>query len=145
MQALKLFYFDIPGKGECIRLLCAHAGLPLEDVRISVSDRTVFDDMKKDGKLLFGQLPALQINEKGDMISQSAAIMRYLGKLTSAYPSDPVAAALVDAVIDEEADLTTGLAVSRYKGKTSMILTSIATHFFYLCKIHFFHHQWLAS
>ena len=145
MQALKLFYFDIPGKGECIRLLCAHAGLPLEDVRISVSDRTVFDDMKKDGKLLFGQLPALQINEKGDMISQSAAIMRYLGKLTSAYPSDPVAAALVDAVIDEEADLTTGLAVSRYKGETPMILTSIATHFFYLCKIHFFHHQWLAS
>ena len=126
MQALKLFYFDIPGKGECIRLLCAHAGLPLEDVRISVSDRTVFDDMKKDGKLLFGQLRALQINEKGDIISQSAAIMRYLGNLSSAYPSDPVAAALVDAVIDEEADLTTGLAVSRYKGETPMILDSVS-------------------
>lgn len=119
--ALKLFYFDIPGKGESIRLLCAHAGLPFEDVRISMSNRQVFDDLKNNGKLPFGQLPALQVNEKDPLITQSAAIMRYLGKVSNLYPICPMKAALVDAIIDEETDLTTGLSVSRYRGKQFVI------------------------
>ena len=119
MQTLRLFYFDIPGKGECIRLLCAHAGLSLEDIRVPLDNREVFDVLKKDGKLIFGQLPALQINEEGDMITQSAAIVRYLGKLSTIYPECPIQAALVDAIMDEEADLFTGLSVSRYRGKFS--------------------------
>ena len=116
MEKLKLYYFDIPGKGECIRLLCAYAGLCLEDIRIPLDNREVFDNLKKEGKLIFGQLPALQINDRGDMITQSAAIMRYLGKITTMYPKCPIEAALVDAIIDEEADLCTGLSVSRYRG-----------------------------
>jgi glutathione S-transferase len=114
-QTLKLFYFDIAGKGESIRLLCAHSNLPLEDVRIPLTNREQFDSLKNAGKLPFGQLPALQINEQGDMITQSATIMRYLGKLSGAYPSCPIAAALVDSLVDEEVDLTSGLATSRYK------------------------------
>ena len=114
---MKLFYFDIPGKGECIRLLCAYAELPIEDVRIPGSNRQVFDDLKASGKLPFGQLPALQVNEKDPLIVQSAAIMRYLGRLSNLYPVCPMKAALVDAIIDEETDLTTGLSVSRYRGK----------------------------
>lgn len=51
------------------------------------------------------------------MLTQSAAIMRYLGKLSGAYPDDPLKAALVDAIIDEENDLFTGLSVARYKGE----------------------------
>ena len=121
---MKLFYFDIPGKGESIRLLCAHAGLPIEDVRISTSNRQVFDDLKNNGKLPFGKLPALQVTEEGPMITQSAAIMRYLGKLSSLYPICPIKAALVDAIIDEETDLTTGLSVSRYRGKIFEICLS---------------------
>ena len=116
MQALKLFYFDIPGKGECIRLLCAHSALPLEDIRVPSDNREIHENLKKEGKLLFDQLPALQINDKGDMITQSASIMRYLGKMSNAYPTCPVKAALVDAIMDEESDLCTGLAVSRYRG-----------------------------
>lgn len=117
---MKLFYFDIPGKGDCIRLLCAHAGLPLEDIRIPLGNREPFDKLKAEGKLLFGQLPALEISETDPMITQSSAIMRYLGKVSgepSLYPSCPATAALIDGIIDEENDLTTGLSVSRYRGK----------------------------
>ena len=40
--------------------------------------------------------------------------MRYLGKLTGLYPTCPVKAALVDSLMDFEADLFAGLSVSRY-------------------------------
>ena len=79
---MKLFYFDISGKGDCIRLLCAHAGLPLEDIRIALDNRGPFDKLKSEGKLPFGQLPALQISETDPLITQSSAIMRYLGKVS---------------------------------------------------------------
>lgn len=38
---------------------------------------------------------------EGVFISQSAAIMRYLGKKTGLYPADDLTAAIVDGVIDE--------------------------------------------
>jgi glutathione S-transferase len=52
------------------------------------------------GKLPFGQLPVLEV-EEGVFIAQSAAIMRYIGKKTGLYPLDDVKAALVDSIIDE--------------------------------------------
>ena len=51
-----------------------------------------------------------------DVIVQSASIMRYIGKLSGLYPECPIKAALVDTIIDEEIDMTRGLAVSRYRG-----------------------------
>ena len=116
LKTMKLYYFDIPGKGDCIRLLCAHAGIPLEDVRIPLANREIFDKLKSDGKLPFGQLPALEIKGDTNLITQSASIMRYIGKVSGAYPTCPVKASLVDGIIDEETDLTTGLSVSRYRG-----------------------------
>ena len=49
---MKLYYFDIAGKAEPIRLACKYAGLPLEDIRIS---RETFDEMKSDGTLRFSE------------------------------------------------------------------------------------------
>ena len=72
----KLYYFDIPGKGEAIRLASAHSGYPLEDVRLS---RDEFMVMKESGKLPFGQVPLLEL-PTGECLSQSAAIMRYIGE-----------------------------------------------------------------
>ena len=111
---LKLYYFDLAGKGECIRLACAQAGIPLEDVRIPLDDRKLFEQLKNEGKLMFGQLPALQL-EDGTLLTQTGAIMRYIGKIGGLYPSSMESAALVDAVMDEEVDLFVGLSVSKYK------------------------------
>ena len=69
---LKLYYFDIPGKGEPIRLLCAYANLPLDDIRVS---KDQFLALKAEGKLHFGQLPALEV-ANNRVLTQSAAILR---------------------------------------------------------------------
>ena len=116
--ALELLYFDLPGKGEAIRLACWHGGFALTDTRVSHDD---FAKLKDSGELAFGQMPALNVTSTDSegrfkqQLVQSAAIMRYIGKLTGLYPEDPLVAADVDALIDAENDLMTGYRVSKYQ------------------------------
>jgi hypothetical protein len=37
----RLYYFNLAGRAEGIRLLCAYAGLPLDDVRMMARDEVV--------------------------------------------------------------------------------------------------------
>ena len=113
---LKLYYFDIQGKGEAIRLACAHAGIPLEDVRIPTNDRSLFDKLKSEGKLAFGQLPALEVDDK-EFICQSAVIMRYIGRLGNLYPSSESKCSFIDSIVDQEIDMFMGITVSRYRDR----------------------------
>ncbi len=101
-------------QGEAIRLAAHYGLLPLEDVRITDED---FHHLKADGLLPFGQVPILEI-ENGPTIAQSAAILRYIGRYAGLYPTEDFAqAAVIDSLLDEEIDLFTGIAVTRYKGK----------------------------
>lgn len=113
---LKLYYFDIKGKGEAIRLLCAHAGLELEDYRFE--SRDVFNDMKAKGKFAFGQVPLLEVDEgegKVHHLVQSGAILKYLGKISGLYPAnDPILEAKIDAALAQETDAFTGATVATY-------------------------------
>jgi len=112
-EKIKLFYFDVAGKGEPIRLACIYGNLPFEDIRV---DREGFEELIDEGRLTFGQLPALEVN--GVMITQSAAIMRFIGKRVGLYPTnDDVQAAIIDSILDEEIDLFMGLSVSRYRDR----------------------------
>jgi len=122
---LKLYYFNIPGKGEPIRLACAYGGVELDDFRMHANE---FHDLKVSGKLAFGQVPALSVNDD-QMIFQSAAIMRYVGKLAGLYPTnDDLLAAKIDMIVDCENDMFTGLAVSRYRG--AFFISSVALFLF---------------
>mmetsp|Transcript_21700 Transcript_21700/g.66769 ORF Transcript_21700/g.66769 Transcript_21700/m.66769 type:complete len:230 (+) Transcript_21700:901-1590(+) len=120
MTTHKLIYFDIKGKAEALRLAFAYCKIPFEDKRFASRDE--FAAMKASGALQFGQVPALEVSS-GDaktVLTQSVAILRYIAKLNpeaKLYPSDPVAAARVDAVCDLEADAFTGLRVSKYKAR----------------------------
>jgi glutathione S-transferase len=113
---MKLYYFDIPGKGEAIRLICQYSNISLEDIRL---DGESFMEMKK--TLRFGQLPCLEVEGKDGKtctITQSAAIMRYIAKMKGGdlYPAeDPLQAAIIDSIIDQENDLFAGLSVATYK------------------------------
>jgi glutathione S-transferase len=94
-------------------LACAFGKVPLEDIRVGGEE---FVEMRDSGKLPYGQLPVLQV-DNGTIIGQSAAILRYIGKYAGLYPTDDhLQAAIIDSIIDEEIDLFTSLSVTRYKG-----------------------------
>jgi len=107
--ALELLYFDIPGKAEATRLVCHCSGIPLTDTRLTREQY-----FQREDNLPFGQLPCLIVDGKNYVV-QSASIVRYVGKLGGLYPSDNLVASLVDAIIDQEIDLFTGLGVYTYK------------------------------
>ena len=118
---LELLYFDIEGKGEAIRLLCNDANLSLKDTRLSFDK---FKEMKESGALSYGQVPCLVVTNKAsgsvDKICQSASINRFIGKLAGEQyytMVDPVKAALIDSIIDEENDMFVGIGVATYKGR----------------------------
>jgi len=110
---LKLIYFDLPGKGEGIRLAAAVGGVAMEDMRIT---RDQFKAMKESGELPYGQVPALSIDDKV-VIAQSAAIIRLIGKLGGLYPTNPVQAAIVDSIVAQENDMFTGVSCVRYQDR----------------------------
>ena len=117
----KLYYFDIAGKGEGIRLAFTYCGVPFEDYRFA--DREAVNQMKASGRLMFGQVPALEVSPLGKgvtLLNQSAAMLRFIGKLkpeVGLYPTDPLVAAKVDALCDQEADAFMGLRVTKYKDR----------------------------
>lgn len=118
---LKLFYFDIKGKGESIRLICAYSGLKLEDHRFVSRDE--FLAMKEGSRLPFGQVPMLEVDGKIAMV-QSSAIMRYLGKLSGLYPmQDHVLAQKVDSIMDQANDVFMGSTVLTYGLRYAIELT----------------------
>lgn len=117
---LKLYYFDIKGKAEPIRLLCAYTGLELEDHRFA--SRQEFTDLKET-KLAFGQVPMLEVDDGKHQLIQTGAILRYLAKITKLYPDDALEAAKVDAVLDQETDAFTGATVVAYTTRFGIAMT----------------------
>lgn len=81
----KLYYFDMPGRAESIRLLFRHSGIPFEDCRLTMEQ---FNEEKKQGKFEYNQMPALQEDEN-KMYVQTDAILQFLGIRYGYIPSDP--------------------------------------------------------
>jgi prostaglandin-H2 D-isomerase / glutathione transferase len=97
---LKLTYFDFHGgRGEPARLALSMGGVPFEDDRVPFSD---WERRKPDTP--FGALPMLE--RDGQILAQSNAINRYVGKLTNLYPSDPWQAALCDETMEAVEDIS---------------------------------------
>jgi glutathione S-transferase len=74
-----------------------------------------FKEAQAAGTLPMGQLPVLDIEDDAGnkkTIPQSAAILRYVGKLTGLYPSDPVEAMEVDVVMDAFEDAQSYIATT---------------------------------
>merc|ERR1711976_59575 len=106
---LKLYYFNIAGKGEAIRLALKHANIEFEDYRFKEGE---FGKMKESGELAFGQVPALKVTNKktgeSELLTQSGSILRFVAQIAEKdllIPSDPVKAAKVNAIVDQEADV----------------------------------------
>ena len=101
MAALKLHYFDFHGgRGEPVRLAMYLGGIEFEDRRIPLAEWPGIKD-----EMPFHAVPVLDVD--GRALSQSNAIMRYVGKLTGLYPVDPWQAACCDEAMDAVEDIVT--------------------------------------
>jgi glutathione S-transferase len=97
MMPYRLFYWALRGRGEQIRLLLNELQQNYEDVHVSKD--TNFRSLQREGPgtLYFGSVPML---EDGDFkLVQGPAIMNYLGRKHGMMPSDPRAAARVEAMV----------------------------------------------
>ena len=99
LQDCKLTYFGIPGRGEATRLALTLGKIKFEDRRIAFSD---WKDVKPTTP--WGSLPVLTLSD-GTEIAQQRAILRLVGKETNLYPTDIVAAAKVDSLMDAAEDI----------------------------------------
>ena len=100
---LKLVYFPFPTKPEAVRLAAHIGGLAFEDEHI---DFPTWGASLK-AKVAPQQLPLLHVD--GEVVGQSNAILRYVGRLTNLYPEDARVALSVDETIDYAGELFTVL------------------------------------
>jgi len=137
---LKLYYYDMPGKAEALRLALKYCGIPFEDFRFNGMQE--FQEMRNSGELVFGQVPAMKITPKNNpknvtTLTQSAALLRFIAKLNPSmelYPSDPILAAKADALIDEEVDTFTGWRTTKYPSRFGLSFLDDAANEKYLKK-----------
>lgn len=99
LQGCKLTYFGIPGRGEASRIALALGGVKFMDDRISFSS---WKDIKPTTP--WGSVPILTLTD-GTVIAQQRAILRLIGKETGTYPTDSLAAAKVDEIMDAVEDI----------------------------------------
>ena len=100
---MKLYYFDLYGRAEPIRILLDHAKVDYEDVRVSGPS---WKELKEDTeKCKYGQIPILE--KDGKFYSQSNSILRYLGGIHGYYPEDLEERFRADELIDLVGDFTT--------------------------------------
>ena len=107
MSATRLIYFDVYGRGEAARILLTLGKIAFEDVRIAREDWPTYKT-EHAAELEFGQVPVLE--HDGKVLNQSHSIVRYLGRVTGHYPSDPYQAWRVDSFVDALADTMSNLA-----------------------------------
>ena len=99
LKDCKLTYFRIAGRGEATRLALSIGGVEFIDERIAFP---AWKELKP--KTPWGSLPILTLSN-GTTVAQQRAILRFVGKETGLYPTDSIAAAKVDELMDVGEDI----------------------------------------
>lgn len=99
MPHFKLTYFDFDGgRGEPIRIAFHAAGIEFEDHRISFDEFAATRDSMR-----FRCSPTLMID--GIEVTQSNAMLRYVGKLAGLYPEDGLQSLYCDEAMEAVEDI----------------------------------------
>ena len=80
---MKLYYFDMPGRAEMIRVMLKHLNIPFEDIRIKFED---WPKLKVSGKFELQQLPLLECEPCGMHLCQADAIMHRMARKSGLLP-----------------------------------------------------------
>lgn len=100
---LKLHYGDMPfWRAECVRMALFIGDVPFEDCR---HDKESMAALKASGKLTFGAMPVLEIDNE-QILSQTQAMAVYAAKLAGIHTSDPWASAKIDECLNGCTDVT---------------------------------------
>ena len=102
MSEIKLTHYNAKGKAETSRLILAYVGQKFEDKRIEPAEMAA---MKS--SLPFGQLPLLEY--KGESLSQSMAIARFLANEFCLAGNTTMETAKIDEIVDAINDLQNSL------------------------------------
>ena len=86
MSELKVYYFNMMGRGECIRFLLHHAGVQFDDIRIESKDWPALKPT-----MVGNSMPNIELPD-GTKLGATNAIMRYLGAKYGYYPQDTIMA-----------------------------------------------------
>ncbi len=117
---ITLTYFPIGGRAEPIRLACAVSGIPFTNKVLSPPE---FKKVKP--TLPLGQLPVLEL-DYGVMkktLTQSTAMLRWIGKLGGLYPKDDdISAMEIDEILSVMDELREPLVLS-IKGAVKVLLS----------------------
>ncbi|KAM3932187.1 glutathione S-transferase 3-like isoform 1-T2 [Leptodactylus fuscus] len=97
----KLCYFNGRGRMESIRWLLAAAGVEFEEVILETREQ--FEDLIRDGALLFEQVPLVEID--GMKLVQTQAILQYIAAKYNLYGKDLKERALIDMYVGGSTDL----------------------------------------
>jgi glutathione S-transferase len=101
LDGCKITYFPFPGRAEATRLALTIGSVKFTD------DRITFPQWKEIKETTtWGCLPVLTLSDGSTCISQQRAILRFVGKETNLYPTDSIAAAKVDELMDALEDLS---------------------------------------
>ena len=99
---MKVHYFNGYGRGEAIRMALSHAKAPFENVFYGFGEDLA--KLKASGNLEFGQVPVLEVD--GKFLSQSIAILRYVGIKYGYYPTDNAEVSwAIDSTVDSLVDV----------------------------------------
>eukprot|EP01083_Nonionella_stella_P251409 867449_1 len=113
--SFRVRYFAFTGRAAPLRLALTLGGVAFEDEFV---ERAEHKSAKESGTRRWSGLPELVIYDNNGKelttIGQSLAQLRYVGKLTGLYPSDALAAAYVDEILDSVTDTSATLS---YKGE----------------------------
>lgn len=95
---MKLIYFNVRGRAQGLRYLCADNGIALEEKWTEFGDWPALKPT-----IVFGQLPVL---EDGTFkLAQSNAILRYVARKHDLYGSNDQERALIDMVNDTQEEI----------------------------------------
>ncbi|XP_070217540.1 LOW QUALITY PROTEIN: glutathione S-transferase A4-like [Bos mutus] len=107
----KLWYFHGRGRMESIRWLLAAAGVEFEEEFLETREQ--YEKLQKDGRLLFGQVPLVEID--GMELTQTRAILSYLAAKYNLHGKDLKETVRIDMYADGTLDLMLMVALAAFK------------------------------